>query len=73
MPAINVFNFVFQAAEIEKQFFLCGGSANFNQRPAAQNIFLYRSAYPPHGIGGEAEAFFRVKFFHRLHQADIPL
>ena len=58
-------------AQIEEQFFLARGRAQFHQRPGPQDIFLDRGADPPHGVGRQTEAFFRIEAFDRLHQADV--
>ena len=60
-----------QAAQVEEQLLLGRRRADLYQAPAAQDIFLDRRLDPPHGIGGEAEAFFGIEFAHALHQADI--
>src|SRR5262249_23806342 len=57
----------------EEQLLLIGGGAHLHQRPRPQNIFLDRRPDPPHGVGGEAEAFVRLEALDRLHQADIAL
>ena len=64
-------NLAFGLAQIEKQLFLAGSRAHFDQRPRAQDIFLDRGANPPHRIGSQTEAFIRLEPFDRLHQADI--
>ena len=71
IAAINRLNLALDAAQIEKQLFLCGRGADFHQRPATQNIFLNRGLNPPHRIGGQTKAFFRVKFLDRMHHPDI--
>ena len=62
---------VLHPAEVEEELLLRGGGAHFHERPAAQDIFLDRGADPPHRVGGEAEAPFRLELLHALHQADI--
>ena len=58
-------------AQIEEQPLLVGGRAHLHQAPGAQDVFLDRSLDPPHGIGRQAEAAFRIEFLDGLHQADI--
>ena len=71
IAAVNRANLAFDAAQIKKQFLLRGGGADFHQRPGAQHIFLNRRLNPPHRIGGQAEAFIRVKFLDRMHHTQI--
>ena len=49
------------AAQVEKQLLLCGGGADFDERPRPQDIFLNACLDPPHGIGGQPEALFQVQ------------
>src|SRR5258705_7983950 len=60
-------------AQVEEQLLLIGRGAHLHQGPRAQDVFLDRRLDPPHGISGEAEAFFRLEALDRLHQADIAL
>src|SRR6516162_4355698 len=60
-------------AQVEEQLLLVGGGAHFHQRPRAQDVFLDRRLDPPHGVGGETEAFIGLEALDRLHQADIAL
>src|SRR5690349_16660909 len=47
---------------------LCG---YLNQGPRAQDIFLYGSFDPPHGIGGKTNPALWIEAPYRLHQANI--
>ena len=60
-------------AQVEEQLFLRGGCAQLHQRPRPQDVFLDRGTNPPHCIGRQTEALFRVEPFDRLHQAHIGL
>ena len=60
-------------AQVEEQFLLVRGGAHLYERPGTQDVLLYRSLDPPHGIGGETEALVGLEPLHRLHQADIAL
>ena len=60
-----------EAAQVEEQPLLVGGRAHLDQRPRAQDVFLDRGLDPPHGIGRQTEAAFRVEFLDGLHQTDI--
>lgn len=60
-----------EATQVEEQPLLIGGRAHFDERPRAQDIFLDRGLDPPHGIGRQAEAAFRIELLDGLHEADI--
>ena len=64
-------NAVFGFAQVEKQLLLRGCRTELHHRPAAQDVFLNGRADPPHRVGRKAEALFRVKTFHGLHQPDV--
>src|SRR5436189_41466 len=66
-------NLALGLAQVEKELLLIGGGAHLHQRPRAQDVFLDRRLDPPHGVGGEPEAFIRLKALDRLHQPDIAL
>ena len=67
LPPINRINLAFDLSQVEEQFLLCRRCANFYQRPAPQNIFLYGGAYPPHRIGRQPETTLGIELFDRLH------
>ena len=62
---------VFNLAQIEKQLFLRGGGADFDQRPGIEHIFLHRRPDPPQGIGGKTKPFVGIKLVHRIKQPDV--
>ena len=64
-------NAVLCLTQVKEQLLLRRGRPQFHKAPRAQDVFLNRRTNPPHGVGRQTEAFFRVKPFDRLHQTDV--
>jgi hypothetical protein len=71
IPFLEGEDLALRLPQVEEQLLLVRRSDYLYQRPRAQDVFLNRRPDPPHGIGGQAEAFFRLEMLGRLDEPDI--
>ena len=64
-------SFSFSRCKLIKKFLLCRRRADADHRILPHQIFLNVAADPPNGVGDQTNAFVRIEFLHRVHEADV--